>query len=154
MEMQPGMELYKWAYSNVILIICAYKWWGEGLSHCQILWTSCILSLLQALILSHPFLQALLRGRLFVIFSPLHLPPHFFLHFSYFLTSCLRIPFLLSSSQCWSLSHDLVTLRRAPDTLTAHLRPSVVVLFLVNLSESFPPCSWQVCVVGPDSRQS
>lgn len=111
------------------------------------LWSHLICSY-RSLFVNHLFFSLLLYPPL-SLYSLLFPSPHSSTSISSFLLT-------LSPFAPWSICNTQRKLHiaRPADPLTAHRYPSVDMLFLVNLSKSFSPCGWQVCVVGPDSRQS
>lgn len=157
-----GNACHKWACSDVIVTICVFEWCGEErrVSYCQVLWishTSCALGFdhISSVLTGHCLsitwfffsLPRCICHSLCIFFPPISSIP---------IISCLRIHSLLPPLNQWSPRPDPVALHSPScrDPLAPHCCPSVATLFLVNLSESFPPRSWQVCVVGSDSRQS
>lgn len=120
-QIQLHAQQDKWASCDVIAMMCAYEWWGQGVSYCQIQWashTSFCFRLWSHLICSY---RPSLINHFF--FFPLSLAVSVAL--SLFCRPVVLPPYLVLQI---NLLLGLAATRRLP---------SIDVLFSVNLSESF-----------------
>lgn len=151
-EMQPQIQVGSWKNEHATLSLSSYVVMSDEGLDCHIVRVGehLTLPLLQALTTSHLLVSLLFfLSSCICVFTLL-------LFFLFFLPHLSRS---ISSALCSVLIfvpwHSCIT---QPQLLRAsHIAqhcPCVDMLFLVNFSESFPPRSWQLRVVGPDSQQS
>ena len=139
-QIQLHAQQDKWASCDVIAMMCAYEWWGQGVSYCQIqwashtsfcfrLWSHLICSYRPSLI-NHFFffpLSLAVSVALSLFCRPVVLPPYLVLQINLLLGPPSPDPDALHGTSTWEPLDPLATRRL----------PSIDVLFSVNLSESF-----------------